>query len=81
MLPAGAIPAPRARQPGATSAPAHAAETGDWRASPSKLCDWCDHKPLCPAWGGTPPPLPEGAVEIVLGERASALAVPGLDEE
>ncbi|MBI4943954.1 MAG: PD-(D/E)XK nuclease family protein [Actinobacteria bacterium] len=60
---------------------AHAAETGDWRASPSKLCDWCDHKPLCPAWGGTPPPLPEGAVEIVLGERASALAVPGLDEE
>jgi putative RecB family exonuclease len=33
--------------------------TGDWRASPSRLCDWCDHKPLCPAWGGTPPPLPE----------------------
>ena len=58
-----------------------AAQTGDWRASPSRLCGWCDHKPLCPAHGGTPPPIPDGAVEIVLGERASALAVPGLDED
>jgi putative RecB family exonuclease len=32
--------------------------TGDWRASPSRLCDWCDHQALCPAYGGTPPPLP-----------------------
>ncbi len=38
---------------------AHA--TGDWRPTPSKLCDWCSHQALCPAWGGTPPPLPEGA--------------------
>jgi putative RecB family exonuclease len=30
--------------------------TGDFRASPSRLCDWCDHKPLCPAHGGTLPP-------------------------
>jgi putative RecB family exonuclease len=36
-----------------------AEETGDWRPSPSKLCDWCAHKAICPAWGGTPPPLPE----------------------
>jgi putative RecB family exonuclease len=36
-----------------------ATTNGDWRASPSKLCDWCDHKPRCPAFGGTPPPLPE----------------------
>jgi putative RecB family exonuclease len=35
-----------------------ATETGDWRPSPSKLCDWCDHQALCPAFGGTPPPLP-----------------------
>lgn len=35
-----------------------ATATGDWRPSPSRLCDWCDHRPLCPAWGGTPPPLP-----------------------
>lgn len=58
-----------------------AARTGDWRASPSKLCGWCDHKPHCPAFGGTPPALPDGALEIVLGERASALVAPGFDEE
>ena len=26
---------------------------------PSRLCDWCRHKALCPEFGGTPPPLPE----------------------
>ncbi|HKB32003.1 MAG TPA: PD-(D/E)XK nuclease family protein [Streptosporangiaceae bacterium] len=31
----------------------------DWRPRPSRLCDWCAHKALCPAFGGTPPPLPE----------------------
>ncbi|GAA2063220.1 RecB family exonuclease [Catenulispora yoronensis] len=35
-----------------------AAEQGHWRPNPSRLCDWCDHKPLCPAHGGTPPPPP-----------------------
>ena len=35
-----------------------AEEDGDWRASPSRMCDWCAHKSLCPAYGGTPPPLP-----------------------
>ena len=35
-----------------------ATATGDWRPRPSKLCDWCDHHALCPAFGGTPPPLP-----------------------
>jgi putative RecB family exonuclease len=40
-----------------------AAETGDWRPRPSRLCDWCDFRDLCPAWGGTPPPLPEGPIE------------------
>lgn len=43
-----------------------AARTGDWRPSPSRLCDWCDFRDLCPAWGGTPPPLPEHAVERAL---------------
>ena len=33
--------------------------SGDWRASPSALCQWCAHQALCPAWGGTPPPLPD----------------------
>jgi putative RecB family exonuclease len=31
---------------------------GDWRPRPSRLCDWCSHQALCPAYGGTPPPLP-----------------------
>jgi putative RecB family exonuclease len=39
-----------------------AMETGDFRPSPSRLCDWCDHKALCPAWGGTPPPFPANPV-------------------
>ena len=37
-----------------------AASTGDWRPRTSRLCDWCDHRALCPAWGGTPPELPRG---------------------
>jgi putative RecB family exonuclease len=35
-----------------------AGRTGDFRPSPSRLCDYCDHKPHCPAHGGTPPPYP-----------------------
>jgi putative RecB family exonuclease len=35
-----------------------ATATGDWRPRPSRLCEWCDHQQLCPAFGGTPPPLP-----------------------
>ncbi len=31
---------------------------GDFRPSPSRLCDWCPHQALCPAFGGTPPPYP-----------------------
>ncbi|CAN5284693.1 RecB family exonuclease [soil metagenome] len=31
----------------------------EFRPSPSRLCDWCDHHALCPAFGGTPPPYPE----------------------
>ena len=38
-----------------------ARDTGDWRPRPSKLCDWCRHKALCPEFGGTLPPLPERA--------------------
>jgi putative RecB family exonuclease len=38
---------------------ARARATGDWRHNPSKLCQWCAHQALCPAFGGTPPPLPD----------------------
>jgi putative RecB family exonuclease len=33
--------------------------TGDWRHRQSRLCEWCAHQSICPAFGGTPPPLPE----------------------
>jgi putative RecB family exonuclease len=35
-----------------------AARSGDFRPNPSRMCDWCDHKVRCPAFGGTPPPYP-----------------------
>jgi len=36
----------------------NAGQTGDFRPKPSRLCDWCSHQALCPAFGGTPPPYP-----------------------
>ncbi len=35
-----------------------AADNGRFEATPSRLCDWCSHRALCPAWDGDPPPLP-----------------------
>jgi putative RecB family exonuclease len=35
-----------------------AGATGDFRPNPSRLCSWCAHQSLCPAFGGTPPPYP-----------------------
>jgi putative RecB family exonuclease len=46
-----------------------ATAAGDFRASPSKLCDWCDYKALCPAWGGTPPPFPADALTAIDQDR------------
>jgi putative RecB family exonuclease len=50
-----------------------AGETGDFQPNPGRACEWCSHKALCPAWGGTPPEYPgwpddpaEAAVETVL---------------
>jgi len=40
-----------------------ATEAGDFQPRKSALCGWCSHKALCPAWGGTPPPMP---VDIAL---------------
>src|SRR4051794_31986205 len=34
-------------------------ESGDWRPNPGKLCSWCAYQAICPAFGNTPPPLPE----------------------
>lgn len=36
-----------------------ATRTGQWLPRKGPLCAWCDHKAICPEWGGTPPPLPD----------------------
>ncbi|MDQ1724412.1 MAG: putative RecB family exonuclease [Frankiaceae bacterium] len=43
--------------------------SGDWRARPSKLCGWCNHQAICPAFGGESPPLPEPR-DLLLSEDA-----------
>ncbi len=40
---------------------ARAADAGRFDPSPSRLCDWCSHRRLCPAQGGELPPLPPRA--------------------
>jgi putative RecB family exonuclease len=63
-----------------------ARETGDWRPRPSRLCDYCRHKALCPEFGGTLPPLPDraaataGAATAGAVAAASAVAGAALDE-
>ena len=49
------------------SAILRAGETGDFRPKRSKLCDYCDHKALCPEFGGTPPDYP-GWPEPIVGK-------------
>lgn len=44
-----------------------AEESADWRPSPGRHCSWCAHRAICPAWGGTPPPLPERGPAVDLG--------------
>ncbi|MFI8103109.1 RecB family exonuclease [Streptomyces sp. NPDC086023] len=55
-----------------------ATDSGEWRPRPTKLCGWCDHRAVCPEFGGTPPvyPLPvvrrdgaEGAAGGAAAER------------
>ena len=46
-----------------------AANTGDWRPRASRLCHWCHHQAVCPAFGGVPPPLPEDALSRALDPR------------
>ena len=31
---------------------------GDWRPRPSRLCDWCHFRPVCPAHAAATPPDP-----------------------
>ena len=48
-----------------------AATTGDWRPRTGRACSWCAHQAVCPAWGGTPPPLPEDAAARALDPRST----------
>lgn len=47
------------------------AVNGDWQPRRSFACRWCAHQQVCPAWGGTPPPLPEGATQLALDPRSA----------
>jgi putative RecB family exonuclease len=49
-----------------------ALRTGDFRASPSRICAWCDYQAICPAFGGTPPPYPIGQPETLPIGQAQA---------
>ena len=43
----------------------------EFKPNPSKLCNWCDHKALCPAYGGTPPPFPDvHALNFTINRRS-----------
>jgi putative RecB family exonuclease len=35
-----------------------AVQNDQWPPTPTRLCDWCSFKPICPAHGGTCPPTP-----------------------
>jgi putative RecB family exonuclease len=59
---------------------ARATERADFRPSPSRLCDWCDHQSRCPAFGGTPPPFPEDAVVRIDRDRRE-LPKPAVEPE
>jgi putative RecB family exonuclease len=48
-----------------------ARDSGDWRPHPSKLCGWCAHQAICPAFGGTAPPLPSPAGGAVVPSPAA----------
>lgn len=49
-----------------------AAGTGRFQPRPSKLCGWCSFQSLCPAFDGTPPPVPQEGLDRLLAAAASA---------
>ncbi|MEN5072293.1 PD-(D/E)XK nuclease family protein [Isoptericola cucumis] len=52
-----------------------AARTGDWQPRPGRLCSWCAHQDVCPAFGGTAPVIPAGALRARLGVEPDAAPV------
>ena len=57
-----------------------ARQSRDWRPRPGPV-DWCAHKALCPAFGGTPPDLPaeEDLPSAASGELVAGPALVGDD--
>ena len=60
-----------------------AEQAKEFRPKPSRLCGWCAHQALCPAFGGTPPPFPDPPAPRPADALAAAGMVepPGADEE
>ncbi|WP_238695481.1 RecB family exonuclease [Ornithinimicrobium flavum] len=56
------------------------ATQGSWRPRRGPACSWCAHRALCPAWGGTPPPLPPYARARALDPRAAGLTGPRAED-
>ncbi|MGB0101667.1 MAG: PD-(D/E)XK nuclease family protein [Nocardioides sp.] len=54
-------------------------EAGDWRPNRSRLCAWCAHQAICPAFGGTPPPLPERSTAPAVDPVVDAVVAPVVD--
>jgi putative RecB family exonuclease len=46
----------------------------DWRPRPGRICEWCAHQAICPAFGGTPPPVPEDVPDAPLPEPRDGMA-------
>jgi putative RecB family exonuclease len=55
-----------------------ARQAGEFRPSPSRLCAWCDHQALCPAFGGTPPPYPQAQPEAPPEDHPDPAAAEGM---
>jgi putative RecB family exonuclease len=52
---------------------AKAREAHEFRPTPSRLCAWCSHHALCPAFDGTPPPYPvELELSVVQADPAES---------
>jgi putative RecB family exonuclease len=47
-----------------------AAATGRWLPRRGRACSWCSFRAICPAWGGTSPPLPGQGEPMVGGVTA-----------
>lgn len=55
-----------------------ATEAKEFRPQPSRLCGWCAHQAVCPAFGGTPPPFP--APRPRTEQQPGEVVTPGADE-